>query len=147
MRAMCLMLASARNLIPGVKQMMGKIEVERNAGELGQHFTGATVGIIGMGNIGFQIAKRAHFGFGCKILYHNRSRKEYDCDVKGHSDGSPFSNHFEHFSRNLLFEFKRYDPSVRFFGCNLQSDRGNRKYCKVNLVSIQIEVENVIYDP
>ena len=67
MQAICLMLASARNLIPGVKQMMGKIEVERNAGELGQHFTGATVGIIGMGNIGFQIAKSE--GFNCFVLH------------------------------------------------------------------------------
>ena len=28
-----------------------------------------------MGNIGLAIAKRAHFGFGCNILYHNRRRK------------------------------------------------------------------------
>ena len=49
----------------------------RNAGEFGQHFSRATVGIVGMGNIGFEIAKRSHFGFGCKILYHNR--KPRDC--------------------------------------------------------------------
>ncbi|HLR52902.1 MAG TPA: D-glycerate dehydrogenase [Candidatus Avamphibacillus sp.] len=34
-----------------------------------------TLGIIGMGRIGQAIAKRAHFGFDMKILYHNRSRK------------------------------------------------------------------------
>ncbi|WP_289135912.1 D-glycerate dehydrogenase [uncultured Brevibacillus sp.] len=35
-----------------------------------------TLGIIGMGRIGAAIAKRAHFGFGMNILYHNRSRNE-----------------------------------------------------------------------
>ncbi|SDH25757.1 gluconate 2-dehydrogenase [Alteribacillus persepolensis] len=34
-----------------------------------------TLGIIGMGRIGEAIAKRAHFGFDMKILYHNRSKK------------------------------------------------------------------------
>ena len=77
------MLASARNLIPGVAQMMGASAVDRDAGELGQHFSGSTVGIIGMGNIGFQIAKRAHFGFGCKILYHNRTANKNANEVKG----------------------------------------------------------------
>ncbi len=33
-----------------------------------------TLGIIGMGNIGRAIAKRAHFGFDMNILYHNRTR-------------------------------------------------------------------------
>ena len=48
----------------------------RNAGEFGQHFSKSTIGIVGMGNIGFEIAKRAHFGFGCNILYHNRKPRD-----------------------------------------------------------------------
>ncbi len=35
-----------------------------------------TLGIIGMGGVGSAIAKRAHYGFDMKILYHNRSRNE-----------------------------------------------------------------------
>jgi gluconate 2-dehydrogenase len=35
-----------------------------------------TVGIIGMGRIGAEVANRAKFGFGMDILYHNRSRNE-----------------------------------------------------------------------
>nr|WP_041808212.1 D-glycerate dehydrogenase [Evansella cellulosilytica] len=35
-----------------------------------------TLGIIGLGSIGSAIAKRAHFGFGMNILYHNRSRNK-----------------------------------------------------------------------
>jgi glyoxylate/hydroxypyruvate/2-ketogluconate reductase len=34
------------------------------------------LGIIGMGGIGSDVAKRAHFGFDMEILYHNRSRNE-----------------------------------------------------------------------
>ena len=41
---------------------------------LGQHVTGKTLGIVGMGRIGKAIARRAHFGFGMEILFHNRSR-------------------------------------------------------------------------
>ncbi|MEP0072789.1 MAG: NAD(P)-dependent oxidoreductase [Marinomonas sp.] len=37
---------------------------------------GKTLGIIGMGRIGYAIAKRAHLGFDMKIQYSNRSRKE-----------------------------------------------------------------------
>lgn len=45
---------------------------------LGQHVSGKTVGIVGMGRIGQAIARRCHFGFGCDILYANRSEKETD---------------------------------------------------------------------
>jgi glyoxylate/hydroxypyruvate/2-ketogluconate reductase len=34
------------------------------------------LGIIGMGGIGSDVAKRAHFGFDMEILYHNRSRNQ-----------------------------------------------------------------------
>lgn len=45
---------------------------------LGMHVSGRKVGIIGMGRIGQAIAKRCHFGFGCPILYANRSAKSVD---------------------------------------------------------------------
>lgn len=35
-----------------------------------------TLGIIGMGSIGRAVARRAKFGFGMNILYHNRHRNE-----------------------------------------------------------------------
>lgn len=40
---------------------------------LGRHVSGKTVGIIGMGRIGKAIARRCHFGFGMRVLFHNRS--------------------------------------------------------------------------
>ena len=45
---------------------------------LGLHVTGKTVAIIGMGRIGQAIARRCHFGFGCRIVYANRSEKTLD---------------------------------------------------------------------
>ncbi len=35
---------------------------------------GSTLGILGMGRIGQAIARRAAFGFGMRVIYHNRSR-------------------------------------------------------------------------
>ncbi len=40
----------------------------------GAEVHGTTLGIIGMGRIGQGIARRAAFGFGMKVIYHNRSR-------------------------------------------------------------------------
>ncbi|MEJ6394091.1 D-glycerate dehydrogenase [Gymnodinialimonas sp. 2305UL16-5] len=45
---------------------------------LGLHVTGKTVAVIGMGRIGQAIARRCHFGFGCRIVYVNRSPKSVD---------------------------------------------------------------------
>jgi hydroxypyruvate reductase len=42
---------------------------------LGMHISGKTVGIIGMGRIGQAIAQRCRLGFGCKIVFANRSDK------------------------------------------------------------------------
>jgi glyoxylate reductase len=41
---------------------------------LGQDIHGSTLGIVGMGRIGTEMAKRAR-GFGMKVLYHNRNRR------------------------------------------------------------------------
>ncbi|WP_185803729.1 2-hydroxyacid dehydrogenase [Pontivivens nitratireducens] len=45
---------------------------------LGQSVTGRTLGIVGMGRIGQAMARRAHHGFGMRILYYNRSAKDLD---------------------------------------------------------------------
>ena len=41
---------------------------------LGQHITGKTLGIIGMGRIGQAIATRAHFGFRMNVVFFSRSQ-------------------------------------------------------------------------
>ena len=67
-----LILAAARNLVPGVKHAYGPdfIEYEPNI-LLGYDVYGTTLGIIGLGNIGRQVARRAR-GFDMTVLYHNR---------------------------------------------------------------------------
>jgi len=50
---------------------------------VGSDVHGATLGILGMGRIGQAIARRGAFGFGMRVMYHNRSRlpasAEADC--------------------------------------------------------------------
>ena len=49
---------------------------------LGQHVTGKTLGVIGMGRIGKAVARRAHFGFGMSVVFFNRSAVQ-DSTVPG----------------------------------------------------------------
>jgi glyoxylate/hydroxypyruvate/2-ketogluconate reductase len=51
----------------------------------GADIHGSTLGILGMGRIGRAVAQRGAFGFGMKVIYHNRSRlsPELEAEVKG----------------------------------------------------------------
>lgn len=44
----------------------------------GAEVHGSTLGILGMGRIGQAIARRGAYGFGMKVIYHNRSRLPAD---------------------------------------------------------------------
>lgn len=72
-----LMLATARR-IPELDHMVksGKWTANITPEHFGVDMHHKTLGIIGMGRIGAAIAKRARFGFGMNILYHNRSRSQ-----------------------------------------------------------------------
>lgn len=75
---MALMLAAARR-VPELDQFVktgGWTENGFKDHQFGVDVHHKTLGIIGMGGIGSTLAKRAHFGFDMKILYHNRSRNE-----------------------------------------------------------------------
>jgi glyoxylate reductase len=74
--AFTLLLAAARRLTEG-ERFARKLDTVKFAtnDRHGQEVHGATLGIVGMGNIGCQIAKRA-LGFDMQILYHNRRRRE-----------------------------------------------------------------------
>uniref|UniRef100_A0A667XA35 Glyoxylate reductase/hydroxypyruvate reductase n=1 Tax=Myripristis murdjan TaxID=586833 RepID=A0A667XA35_9TELE len=63
---MGLLLASARKITNNLSSNLMGFEV-----------TGSTLGIIGMGHIGYKIAQRGK-GFEMKILYYNRSRSDED---------------------------------------------------------------------
>jgi glyoxylate reductase len=67
-----LLLAAGRNVVRGDHFARGPDFKHYDAAILlGQQITGATLGIIGLGRIGYQVAKRA-VGFDMKIIYHNR---------------------------------------------------------------------------
>lgn len=72
-----LMLSTARR-IPELNQFVkdGKWTISLQPDQYGVDVHHKTLGIIGMGNIGSAIAKRANLGFGMNILYHNRSRNK-----------------------------------------------------------------------
>jgi lactate dehydrogenase-like 2-hydroxyacid dehydrogenase len=72
----------ALSLILAVARRTGEGERQLRAGEwrgwspthmAGAKVSGKTLGIVGMGRIGKATARRAHFGFGMKIVFFNRS--------------------------------------------------------------------------
>ncbi|KFQ35459.1 hypothetical protein N332_04169, partial [Mesitornis unicolor] len=80
---MALLLASARRLVEGYHLAISSDTDYCEADFLGVEVTGATLGIIGMGRIGYKIALRAK-AFEMNILYHNRThRKEQEEQAVG----------------------------------------------------------------
>jgi gluconate 2-dehydrogenase len=72
--ALSLILMTARRLGEGERILRaGQWQGWGPTQMLGQHVSGMTVGIIGMGRIGKAIARRCHFGFGMQVVFHNRS--------------------------------------------------------------------------
>jgi glyoxylate reductase len=68
--AVTLMLAAARCIGEGTADAKaGKWLTWEPLGWLGQDLAGRTLGIVGMGRIGFAAAKRLHHGWGMKVLY------------------------------------------------------------------------------
>jgi glyoxylate reductase len=71
-----LLLAGARRLVEGDRYARSPAFTRYDPGFiLGREVHGATLGIIGLGRIGRQVAQRAH-GFNMTVLYHNRRRDE-----------------------------------------------------------------------
>ncbi|BDQ02511.1 D-glycerate dehydrogenase [Ignavibacterium sp.] len=72
--AMTLVLACARRLNEGEKMVrQRKFKGWRPKLLLGYELKGKTFGIIGMGRIGFAVAKRA-YAFGCRIIYYSNKK-------------------------------------------------------------------------
>lgn len=72
--AMTLLLSTARRAGEGERHLReGAWTGWRPTHMMGTKVTGKTLGIIGLGRIGRAVARRAHHGFGMKILYYNRT--------------------------------------------------------------------------
>lgn len=74
--AVGLMLAAGRHFQQGVDAVRNRQwKTWEPLGYIGQEFEGRTLGIIGLGRIGYAMAKRCYGGWGMKVLYTSRSPK------------------------------------------------------------------------
>jgi glyoxylate reductase len=84
--AFCLLIGAARRLVEGhIYSMSGKWKTWEPLGHLGQDLAGRTVGIVGMGRIGYALAKRCRGGWDMKVLYHDvypNAKAESDLGAK-----------------------------------------------------------------
>ena len=72
--AMTLMLMVARRAEDAEREVRSGVWSGSQPNQvIGYNVSGKTLGIIGFGRIGQEMARRAHFGFGMKILVHSRS--------------------------------------------------------------------------
>jgi glyoxylate reductase len=84
--AFCLLIAAARRLTEARDYALaGKWRTWEPLGHLGQDLVGKTLGIVGMGRIGYALAKRCRGGWGMRILYHDVYRNEQaERDLEAH---------------------------------------------------------------
>ena len=72
--AFALLLSSARRVVEGDAIAKNSQTTSFDMNWFGYQVSGATIGIVGMGRIGLQVARRAR-GFDMKVLYHNRNQR------------------------------------------------------------------------
>ncbi|KAM7380148.1 hypothetical protein PAMP_003461 [Pampus punctatissimus] len=97
--AMALLLASARRIVEGHQIVVGPKTTQLPQNLMGADITGSTLGIIGMGDIGYRIAQRSK-GFDMKILYHNRNRRSVEDDL---AVGATYCESLDYLLRNSDF--------------------------------------------
>jgi len=70
--AFALLISAARRIAEGhIYSISGKWKTWEPLGHIGQDLEGRTVGVVGMGRIGYKFAQRCHGGWGMKVLYHD----------------------------------------------------------------------------
>jgi glyoxylate reductase len=75
--AFCLLIAAARRVVEGHQYTLsGNWKTWEPLGHIGQDLVGKTLGIVGMGRIGFALARRSVGGWGMTVLYHDVHRHE-----------------------------------------------------------------------
>src|SRR5262249_51904730 len=76
--AFCLLIAAARRVVEGhTYTASGQWKTWEPLGHIGQDLVGKTLGIVGMGRIGFALAQRCRGGWGMNVLYHDVYRNEH----------------------------------------------------------------------
>src|SRR5207302_1547957 len=75
--AFCLLIGAARRLVEGHRySQSGKWKTWEPLGHLGQDLAGRTLGVVGMGRIGYALARRCRLGWDMRVLYHDVQRNE-----------------------------------------------------------------------
>ena len=75
--AFCLLIAAARRLVDGhLYAQSGQWKTWEPLGHLGQDLVGRTLGVVGMGRIGYALAKRCARGWDMQVLYYDVHRNE-----------------------------------------------------------------------
>jgi glyoxylate reductase len=75
--AFALLISASRRIVESQDYIRaGKWKTWEPLGHIGVDLIGRTIGIVGMGRIGFAMAKRCHGGFAMKVLYHDKYRNE-----------------------------------------------------------------------
>lgn len=82
--AFLLMLAVSRKAFYNYKKILdGRWKQFEPTADLGIDLHGKTIGIFGLGKIGFEMAKKCKAAFGMNVIYHNRNRNEKAEDELG----------------------------------------------------------------
>jgi glyoxylate reductase len=75
--AFALLIAAGRRIVESEKYAVaGKWKTWEPLGHIGQDLIGRTVGIVGMGRIGYAMARRCHGGWAMRVLYHDQRANE-----------------------------------------------------------------------
>ena len=75
--AFCLLITAARRLTEAYQYALsGHWKTWEPLGHLGQDLAGRTLGILGMGRIGYALARRCQRGWDMKVLYHDVRHNE-----------------------------------------------------------------------
>jgi glyoxylate reductase len=70
--AFCLLIGAARRIVEGHQYTLsGHWKTWEPLGHLGQDLAGRTLGIVGMGRIGYALARRCRLGWDMRILYYD----------------------------------------------------------------------------
>jgi glyoxylate reductase len=75
--AFCLLIGAARRLVEGHQySLSGAWKTWEPLGHIGVDLVGKTIGIVGMGRIGFSMAQRCRGGWNMKVLYYDHKAND-----------------------------------------------------------------------
>ena len=86
--AVALLLSAARRVVEGDRMCKDPSFTTLETGWFGNQVSGTTAGIVGMGRIGLEIAKRLR-GFNMRILYYNRNRRAAEIEQQVNAEYIP----------------------------------------------------------